>query len=78
MVRRVLYKVGDTVKISREEPLYHDGKRMDGKKGKLLKKGGSRYTVKLVDGRTVTVARGFLASPSWYNKLSSKEMKKIK
>lgn len=59
------YKNGDRMEISTEEPLYGPGganDRIDGKKGKIvdISKDKPRATVELDDGRTITIAKGFL------------------
>ena len=59
------YKVGDRTQISQQEPLYGKGgssDRLDGKKGTIvsISKDNPRAKVKLDNGRTVTIAKGFL------------------
>lgn len=80
--RKTLFKKGDRVRVSSEEPLFDvGGGRFDGKRGKILRKfkqGRIRMVeVRLDDGRVLTFGRGLLAAPPWFEKLSSMEMNRL-
>lgn len=77
--RRVLYRIGDTVTISNESPLYHQNTRIDGLKGKLISKSNGRGTILLKNKiRLNDFPLAQLSAPKWYHKLSSKQMGKLR
>ena len=78
-IRRVLYRIGDTVTISNENPLYDENKRIDGLKGKLISKSNMRGTILLKNKiRLNDFPLAQLSAPKWFSKLSSKQMSKLR
>jgi len=78
MGKKKLFRVGDRVTISSEEPLFDDkGKRIDGHSGTLKSRNGPKGRIKLSDQRIINnFPLAMLKAPKSFSKLSSDEMRR--
>jgi len=74
----LIWKIGDTVKITTEEPIWREGVNLSGKSGILVKYSNREYYLKFSNGKILRFRSGTFAVPNWFRNIhNSDEMERL-